>query len=224
MTYSRSRTTRFQRVSGGFLSSEIFQREWPSGSVRVSRAVRGLPIASIGIGTSFRTVQGTALTQGSGGLSPQTETHSSNWTPDLSIVLRNGIILNGTYAILDQHNAANGNTTELMQRDLTTGMSYDFTLPRSAKAQPRRMRSHLTATLSRGETCLNQGGSSSCNVVSDNRRQELRGSLDADLARTLTGGLQFSYSVHEARHLDRKFSAILIQATLQLSLFAGDWR
>jgi hypothetical protein len=224
VAYSRSRITRFQRVNGGFLTSESFQREWPSGSVRVSQSLRGFPVASFGIGTSFRTLRGTTRTQSFGGLAPETRTHSANWTPDLSIVLRNGIILTSTYSILNQRNAANGNTTQLKQRDLTSGMSYDFVLPRSISVQPRRVRSQLTASLSRGETCLNRGGSADCAVVSDTRRQELRGSLDTDIAKTLTGGLQFSYSINEARHLDRKFSQMIIQATFQLSLFAGDYR
>ena len=40
----------------------------------------------------------------------------------------------------------------------------------------------------------------------------------------MTGGLQFSYSLSEARHLDQKFSQIIIVASFQLSLFAGDYR
>jgi len=41
---------------------------------------------------------------------------------------------------------------------------------------------------------------------------------------TLSAGLQFSYSVNEARHINRKFSQIIITASVQLSLFAGDYR
>jgi hypothetical protein len=41
---------------------------------------------------------------------------------------------------------------------------------------------------------------------------------------TLSAGLQFSYSVNEARHINRKFSQMIITASVQLSLFAGDYR
>ena len=64
----------------------------------------------------------------------------------------------------------------------------------------------------------------SCETISDPRRRELRAGLDTDVLQTLTAGLQFAYSVSEARHLNRKFSQMIITASVQLSLFAGDYR
>jgi hypothetical protein len=42
--------------------------------------------------------------------------------------------------------------------------------------------------------------------------------------RTLSGGLQFNYSVNDARQLSRRTSQISIVASFNLSLFAGDYQ
>ena len=55
-------------------------------------------------------------------------------------------------------------------------------------------------------------------------RQEIRGGLDTDLLKTVTGGLQFGYSINDARHLSRRTSQIFVLLSLQLSLYAGDYR
>jgi hypothetical protein len=56
------------------------------------------------------------------------------------------------------------------------------------------------------------------------RRQEVRAGLDTDLAQTVTGGLQFGYSINDARHLSRRTSHIFLMASFQLSLYAGDYQ
>jgi hypothetical protein len=77
---------------------------------------------------------------------------------------------------------------------------------------------------SRTLTCLEQGAAPDCTVVSDVRRQEIRGGLDTDLLKTVSGGLQFGYSINDARHLSRRTSQIFLLLSLQLSLYAGDYR
>jgi hypothetical protein len=71
---------------------------------------------------------------------------------------------------------------------------------------------------------LEQGSTPGCTVISDVRRQEVRGGLDTDLLKTVTGGLQFGYSINDARHLSRRTSQLFVLLTLQLSLYAGDYR
>jgi hypothetical protein len=149
---------------------------------------------------------------------------SSSWTPDATATLRNGMVVNVTYAMLKQENEANGNLTELDQDNITANLSHAFTLPRAFGRVRRSVRSQLTGVLAKTTTCLRQSAEPGCRNVSDTRRQEFRATFDADLARIMTGGLQFSYALNEARHLDQKFSQIIILASFQLSLFAGDYR
>ena len=86
------------------------------------------------------------------------------------------------------------------------------------------VRSTLTAISSKTLTCLDQGSAPECIVVSDVRRQEIRGGLDTDLLKTVSGGLQFGYSISDARHVSRRTSQIFLLLTFQLSLYAGDYR
>ncbi len=224
LSYGRVRTTRFQRVSGSFLSTETQQREWPKGSVRLTRTLRSFPISLIGVGATFRNTRGSTLVPSITGPAVQGATHASNFAPDAQFTLSNGMVFTFSYAIIGQENQANGNRTRLDQRDLTAGFNHAFQLPAAISRTRKLVRSQLSGALSKSLTCLERVGLTSCTGVSDNRRQELRASLDTELAQILTGGLQFTYTLNEARHLNRKISQMAISASFQLSLFAGDYR
>jgi hypothetical protein len=71
---------------------------------------------------------------------------------------------------------------------------------------------------------LEQASQQACTVISDVGRRQIRGGLDTDFMRTLSGGLQFNYSVNDARQLSRRTSQISIIASFNLSLFAGDYK
>jgi hypothetical protein len=222
--YSRIRTDRFQRVLGTFLTTETNQREWPKGSVRFTRSIRNFPVAVIGIGTSFRSARGTTVLPSFTGIPVRSATTSSSWTPDATATLKNGMVLSLTYAMLQQESEANGNLTRLDQDDITATLNHAFVLPRSFGRGRRTVRSQLTGVLAKTTSCLRQSTQTDCRNVSDTRRREFRATFDADVARIMTGGLQFSYALSEARHFDQKFSQITITASFQLSLFAGDYR
>jgi hypothetical protein len=126
--------------------------------------------------------------------------------------------------MLDQESENNGNLNRLNQDDINGSLNYSFPLPFRINRQKKVARSSLTALWSKAITCLDRPSVSECEVTSDTRRQELRAGLDTDVMQTLSAGLQFSYSVNEARHINRKFSQMIITASVQLSLFAGDYR
>jgi hypothetical protein len=112
----------------------------------------------------------------------------------------------------------------LDQHDITGSLNYAFALPASLSKSRKRIRSTLTAVSSKTLTCLEQGIAPECTVVSDVRRQEVRGGLDTDLLKTVSGGLEFGYSINDALHLSRRTSQIFLMLSLQLSLYAGDYR
>ena len=223
--YARNRTNRFQRVGDGFLVSESRVVEWPRGSVRFTRTLTGLgPLSTISLGTQFRTSDGRTTTPTTGGLASQSRIYSSSVTPDAQVALKSGMVLNVSYSMLDQENRNSGSLNRTEQNDLTAGVNQSFTLPRAFGRTKRLVRSQLSTVFSHGTTCLQSREDDACVTVSDTRRKELRGSFDSDLAKIITGGLSFSYSLSEAAHLNRKFEQIIITASLQLSLFAGDYR
>lgn len=222
-SYTRTRASRFQLTKDGFLTSETLQTEWPKGSVRVTRTLRGTPIATAALGVTAASVRGTSFVPSLGGPPVTTLTTRSSWTPDAQFTFRNGIALHASYAILDQLTDANGNQTETNQRDVSADLAYAFHLPSSIHRGRQLVRSQATALNGRTTSCLTRE-EATCASVSDTRRQEYRAGLDTDLSRILSGGLQFSYTLTEARHLNRKYSQIIITASAQLSLFAGDYR
>jgi hypothetical protein len=123
-----------------------------------------------------------------------------------------------------QRTESNGNATVLDQDDITASFNYAFALPAAISRSRKRVRSNLTAVSSKTLTCLEQGLTTDCTVVSDVRRQEMRAGLDTDLLKTVSGGFQFGYSINDARHLSRRTSQIFLLLSAQLSLYAGDYR
>lgn len=220
--YTRTRTTRYQLVSGSFLTSESKQNEWPRGNVRLVRSIRKGPVSVLALGANFRTSRGTTLTPSFSGTPILQRTFSATLTPDAQFTLRNGMVVSTSYNRLRQENLSSGNLTRTRQNDITAGLAHAFNLPTGRTR--RIIRSQFSGVLSRGNSCLLRRDTNECLTISDTRRTEARASFDSDLASILTGGLSFSYSLNEARHLDRKFSQIVITASLQMSLFSGDYR
>jgi hypothetical protein len=224
ISYSLIRTDRFQQVASGFAATTARQREWPVGSLRWSHTFRGGPFTLIATSAGMRRREGTSTQPSAEGLGAQSGTSSYTFTPDLQISFRNGLGVAAAYSNRDQRTENNGNATNLDQDDLTGSLNYSFALPASLSRTRKRIRSTLTAVSSKTLTCLEQGASIDCTVVSDVRRQEIRGGLDTDLLKTLTGGFQFGYSINEARHLSRRTSQVFLLLSFQLSLYAGDYR
>jgi hypothetical protein len=168
--------------------------------------------------------EGTSSQPGGDAGGARSATSSSSLTPDLQLAFRNGLGVTAALSTRSQRTENNGNATLLDQDDITGSLTYSFALPAAISRVRKRARSTLTALTSKSLTCLEQGGDSDCTVVSDVRRQEVRGGLDADLLKTVSGGFQFGYSINDARHLSRRTSQIFLLLSLRLSLYAGDYR
>jgi hypothetical protein len=223
LSYSRIRSSRIQRVGVAYIETEALQREWPVGSVRWTRTLRHGPIALIGIGTTFRRRSG-VTTQPAVGEPIRSATTSSSLAPDLQLGFRNGLALSMGYAKSRQATENHGNATYSRQDDINASLNYAFRLPESVSRLRKTLRTSLTGLLSKGVTCLQQPTRPTCDPISDIRRQEVRGGVDTDILKIMTGGLQFGYSINDARSLDRKTSQLFVSMTFQLSLFAGDYR
>jgi hypothetical protein len=224
LSHALTRTTRLQRVGDAFSQTEITQREWPVGNVRWSHTFREGPFTLLALGTGFRRREGSSTQLNRSGPSALTSIDSHSITPDVQFGFRNGMAVALGLNMLDQDNLSNGNETRLDQNDVTGSFNYAFRLPRSVSRARKQVRSTLSYLQTAAKTCLEQGTTTDCIVISDVRRREVRGGLDTDLLQTLSGGLQVDYSINDARHLSRRTSQISIVASFQLSLFAGDYR
>lgn len=224
VSYSLTRTDRFQQVASGFTETTSRQREWPVGTLRWTRTFSGGPITLVATSAGIRRREGTSTQPSGEGPGVRSATSSSTFTPDLQLSFRNGLGLTAAYSTRSQRTENNGNATVLDQDDVNGTLSYSFALPGSLSRLRKRVRSTVTAVSSKTLTCLEQGAASDCTVVSDVRRQEVRGGLDTDLLKTVTGGFQFGYSINDARHLSRRTSQIFLLLSFQVSLYAGDYR
>lgn len=224
VAYSEVNTDRYQRLAQGLVVSEITSREWPSGSLRLSRTLRGGPLAFFALGTGVRRRLGTTTQPGPGGSVVSNSNESRSLTPDMQLTFRSGVALTASYSDLDQENRNNGNVTLLEQQDVTGTVSYAFPLPQAISRRRRMMRTQVTALISQSEQCLQRTGQAECEAISDTRRQEFRAALDTDVLSSLTASLQGGYTANEARHLNRKTTQIFFLLSFNLSLFAGDYR
>jgi len=224
VSYSLIRTERFQLLGDGFAETTTRQREWPVGNLRWTRTFMGGPLALVAAGAGIRRREGTSTQPSVGDIGALSATTSYALTPDLQLSFRNGLALTLALQTRSQRSENNGNATELDQDDYTGSINYSFALPASISRVRKQVRSTLTALSSKTLTCLEERDNPLCIVVSDVRRQEIRGGLDTDLLKTVSGGLQFGYSINDARHLSRRTSQIFMMLTFQLSLYAGDYR
>ena len=225
INYTELVTDRYQQVNDGFLVATVSQREWPSGSLRFTRSFQKGPVTLLTLGAGLRQRSGSTQQPSlSGTTVAVTANESRALNPELQLGFRNGLNALAALNNVRQETQTNGSTTELKQNDLTGTLSYPFKLPFRIQRQRRSVRSTFTALFSRAEQCLARSDTPDCQVISDTRRQEFRGSLDTDVLTMMTAGLQLGYTTNELRHLDRKTSQIFLLVTVTLSLYSGDYR
>jgi hypothetical protein len=221
ISYSLTRSDRYQQVGEGSLLSVARQREWPVGNVRVSRVFRTGPLSLVSTSLNFRRREGGSSqpSQAEGGA--QSAISSSSLRPDLQLGFRNGMSLSFTYGTLEQRTFSSGNTTLLDQEDLSGSFSHSFRLPELFGRSRRQVRSSVTAVVSNVRSCLERRVNPECRTISDVRRREFSGGLDADVVGALTAGLQVNYSLNDARHISQRTSQISLLASFQWSFDAG---
>jgi hypothetical protein len=224
LSYSLTRSNRFQPVANRLSETSTRQREWPVGSVRWTQTFRGGPFNLLAAGLGFRYREGTSIQPSRAEGGALSATTSSSLTPDLHLGLRNGMSVTLSYSNRDQRSENNGNATILDQDDLSASFSHSFRLPAIVTRSRKMVRSSLSALTSKTSTCLERGGENACSVISDVHRREIRGGLDTDLVSSLTASFQFGYSLNDARHLSQRTSQIFLLLSAQLSLYAGDFR
>jgi hypothetical protein len=225
MSYSQLSTDRYQRSGVGFLQSRAEQREWPVGSLRYTRTFPGGPFTIFALGTAVRQRSGTQVQPSRAGAPPTVNaTMSSTVTPDVQLGVRNGPTLTLSYTSLRQRNESPASLQHLGQGDWTGSVNYAIRLPESLSRTRKMLRTSVYALATTAQTCLVAQVGQECQIISDLLRREVRGTVETDLLRSLTGGLGFGYSVNASESLNRRLSQLSLSLDFQLSLFAGDYR
>ena len=157
LSYSLTRTDRFQQVADGFTETTSRQREWPVGSLRWThtfcqgadypgRGGRGCPPAGRHLDPAGWSSAG-----------PGAPPHPRPSRRTCSSSFRNGLALTASLSTRSQRTENNGNATLLDQDDMTGSLNYSFALPAALSRTRKRVRSNLTAISSKTLTCLEQG-------------------------------------------------------------------
>ncbi|MGH7656644.1 MAG: hypothetical protein ACREL6_00320, partial [Gemmatimonadales bacterium] len=223
-SYSDNVTTRLQLIGSSYLPTRIVQREWPVGTLRFNQSIRDGPVTLVGAGLTFRRREGSTTQLTSGGTNAGTSTVSNTISPDLRLGFRNGLVLTVGYNRVDQETERNGNLTRLDQDNINASASYIFRLPSALSRLRKQVRTSLSFVSRNSVNCLLVIDEEDCRVISDTRGTEFRGSMTADISSLITGGLNFGYSVNDARHLNQRISTIFLSLTAQVFFYSGDYR
>ncbi|HEU4698309.1 MAG TPA: hypothetical protein VFS40_03965 [Gemmatimonadales bacterium] len=224
VSYSLLDADRYQRSGDRLLLTTSSQREWPVGSLRFTHTFLRGPITLLAVGSTVRQRRGTQTQPGvGGGAGLVSGVQSSAVNPDMQIGLRNGMALTLGFNSVRQQTTNTSSLTHLAQADWTGSFSYAFRLPRSLSPTRKMLRTSLYALSTTSETCMVTGTVAGCQIVNDLLRQELRGTVETDLLRSLSGGLSLGYSLNGSETLNRRISQFSLSANFQLSLFAGDY-
>ena len=224
LSYTDRVTDRYQRSGEGMAMSVTDQTEWPVANARFLRTFRGGPLSLLSLGTTLRQRKALQTQPGVGERTVQSDLMSSAVSPELQVGLRNGFVVQVSFNSLRQRTVSNGSLTHVGQGDWLGSANYTFRLPPIFTRLPQQVRSSVFARSSDAETCLVRFAGAPCEAISSTGQRELRGTLDTNLSRSLSGGLSFGYLLNDARHVARRNSQVSLSVNFQLSLFAGDYR
>ena len=224
MVYSETDASRFQQVGGGFRQTRTRSRDWPSGTTRWTRSFRGGPFALVSLGATIRNRTGTTEQPTSAG-SIVAEVSSRSFGPDLQLSLRNGLRLTGQYALSGTTQQSTASILETDDTQLYGQLSYSVRLPEWLARSRKQLRTTLSGRSSRSSSCFRGPDELACaTTVSETRNQELTARLETDLAQLFQGGLDFGYTLSEAKHLNRRISTMFVTVSFQVVLSAGEFR
>ena len=224
LTFSETDALRLQRVSSAFRETRTRTRDWPNGTARWTHTFRSGPLALIGLGAAFRYRTGTTEQPTSTGTSVS-GLSSRSFGPDLQLSLRNGLRLSLQYANSGSEQRNTSSTTLAEDEQLYGQLSYAFRMPEWLARSRKRIRTTLSGRSSVSTSCLRAPDVAACaNTVSETLNQELTARLETDLAQLFQGGIDFGYTLSEAKHLNRRISTMFLTVSFQLVLSAGEFR
>ncbi len=218
-SYQENHNERYQRANGdAFLVTQTRSRDWPSGVVSWSRVFRSGPFAIVQLSTNIRQREGsssTTLLDGATGAVSATTSRTIG--PDMTVTLRNGITVRGSATFDRTENQDNGNLRRAVSDIIRADLFWTVRMPRVFSGLRKPLRSTLSAQIRRSNDCL-QRETGTCDIVSDIRGHDLRGSFEADVFGHVTGGLVFGWVVNDLRYLDRKTSTISAALNFRIPL------
>ncbi len=194
-----------RKFLGGLISSVN-----ASGSARVSTAETVQPPFAFEIGQTVATTNEVRSAQ---------ETRS--WPLSLAVTWLRRFNTSVTYTSTSGTDERAGNSTQTSHRDATGDLSFSFRPPKEYLPLPSDIRTSLRYSYSADNACLALAGLAGCIPVSESTRRQYNFSMDTDMPPNVSAGLSIAYILTEDKHVDRKFSQLVITAAVTVNFQAG---
>jgi hypothetical protein len=184
-----------------------------SGGLRVSTAETVQPPFVIGTGTSTVTTGEVRTTQ---------ETRA--WPVSLTVTWAPRITTNLSLTRSRGTSLQAGNTTFTSHQDVAANVAFAFRPPKEYLPLPSDVRTMLRYTSSSDQACMELATGGACVGISQSSRHQFNLSMDTELPPTVSAGLSLGYILTEDAHIDRKFSQVVITASVTVNFQAGSPR
>jgi hypothetical protein len=202
-------------------------REWPSGSVTwaitPSRRNLGRLLTSISARAGYREAA-SVIEQPTFGAPTGvtlTTTNDRTFTPSASLGWIGGVFTNldVSRSSSDRVNAGNLFRTERNTQNGT--LAFSFRPPGGFRSL---VRTTAVYSVAKNTTCLRRTGTENCVPYVDSRQTQAQLTMDTDLPKNMSAGLQMAYVLNEERQTNRKISQFGVTAFVQLSASVGQLR
>jgi hypothetical protein len=192
---------------------KVFSSVSASAGLRVSTAETVQPPFQIGAGAAATTTGEVRSTQ---------ETRS--WPVSLTVTWAPRIATSLSLNRSRGTSAQAGNSTLTTHTDLSANVAFAFRPPKEYLPLPSDVRTTLRYSASGDRACITLAAGATCIGISQSSRRQFNLSMDTEMPPNVSAGLAFGYILTEDAHIDRKFSQIVITASVTVNFQAGSPR
>jgi hypothetical protein len=181
-----------------------------SGGLRVSTAETVQPPFQVEVGASAVTLDEVRSTQ---------ETRS--WPVSLTVTWAPHITTNLSLTESRGTSLQAGNSTLTSHQDLTANVSFAFRPPKQYLPLPSDVRTALRYASSSDQACIVLAAGGACVGISQSSRHQFNLSMDTEMPPNVSAGLSIGYILTEDAHIDRRFSQVVITASVTVNFQSG---
>ena len=202
-------------------------REWPSGSltwsITPSRRNLGRLLTSISARVGYREAESVIEqpTFGAPAGVTLTTTNDRTFTPSASLGWIGGVFTNLDVSRSSSDRVNAGNLFRTVRNAQNGTLAFSFRPPGGFRSLVRTTAVYSLAT---NRTCLKRTGTENCVPYVDSRQTQAQLTMDTDLPKNMSAGLQMAYVLNEERQTNRKISQFGVTAFVQLSASVGQLR
>lgn len=236
--YGRHTVQTWARRRNGQSVMEQTQLDWPSVTGRwvwsPRQALMRRIITSVSATASYRgretesvlssAAEGRGL-PAAGGASAVVTTQTTRAAPlTLTVSWAPRMITTVSYTSSRSENAQSGNVSRNNGTETGASLSFSFRAPQELLPLRSDIRTALRYSSSQSLGCITSVGDSTCVPIADSRRRQVNLTMDTDMPPNVSAGIGISYILTEDARANRKFSQLVITASVSVNFSAGEVR